>query len=107
MRLLNIFLVVFYLSVLLADRTRSAAQDWADTIEAKFSHSQTLISQPGVKLADAEAPKEPENKTTALLSARRQPLALIGPAVTAAASVISVKNYSVLASAPRAPPQLA
>ncbi len=107
MRLLNIFLVVFYLSVALADQTRSAAQDWADTIEAKFGHSQTLVSQPGVKLADAEAPKEPENKTPALLSAVRQPLALIGTAETVVPVIVSVKNYSVLASAPRAPPQLA
>ena len=101
MRLLNVFLAILYLSVLLAGETRSASQAWADNTEAKFSHSQSLISQQTAKIADAEAPKDPETKHPVLL---RQPL-LPQPCMPSAALITprnSCQNELIYSPPPRA-----
>ncbi len=107
MRLLNICLVFLYLSFLVSGETRSASQAWVDNTEAKFSHSQPLLSQPNPKVADAETPKDPETK---------HPVIIYTAAATTAVATDDMPHYApelhaergyLLTGAPRAPPAIA
>ncbi len=107
MRLLKLFLVIFYLSVQLSGETRSASQAWVDNTEAQFSHSQSLISQQIVKVADAEVPKDPETKHPALLQAKSAVTALYPEIIAYTFSGPQPRQLSELLAAPRAPPAIA
>ncbi len=107
MRLLNVFLAILYLSVLLAGETRSASQAWADNTEAQFSHSQSLISQQTAKIADAEAPKDPETKHPVLLQTTTVAAALHAISCTDYAAEQLPERADLFTTSPRAPPAFA
>ena len=107
MRLLNVFLAILYLSVLLSGDTRSASQAWVDNAEAKFSHSQSLISQQHAKIVDAETVKDPENKYPALLHSQSAATTIYPQAVLYRFDGPLPRQLSLLLGAPRAPPAIA
>ncbi len=107
MRLLKLFLVIFYLSIQLSGETRSASQAWVDNTEAQFSHSQALISQHTPKVADAETPKDPETKHPVLLQATVVVTAFYPDFVAYSFSGPQPRQLNLLLAAPRAPPAFA
>ncbi len=107
MRVLNICLVLLYLSILVSGETRSAAQAWVDVTEAKFSHSQSLLSQHSPKIADAETPKDPETKHPGILSGAAATSKLPANILPHVAPELWPERYNLLTSAPRAPPVIA
>lgn len=110
MRFFNILFAIIYLCLQLGEPTRSAAQDWADSVEHKVSHNVQLFSQPALQLNEAEAGNKEKSADTP--PAFALPLALNQlPVLTFVSAVVGQTaqlHHAVLLllASPRAPPAL-
>jgi hypothetical protein len=104
MRLLNICIVLLYLSLLVSGQTRSAAQAWVDHAETSLTDNQTVLSQSTATVVEAETPKEPETKYSGIYHVAAVAQAFSNENTLAATKLFGSSQSVFSNSSPRAPP---
>lgn len=109
MRFFNVLFAIIYLCLQLGEPTRSATQDWLDSIQHKVSHNVPLFSQAAVQLSEADASSKEDSSDTppafALLLALK-PLPSLTPESAAGQPEPWHHDVQLLLASPRAPPAL-
>jgi|GEM_PF-2931079 len=111
MRLLNILFAVIYLCLQLGEPTRSAAQDWADSVEHKVAHNVQLFGQAVVQLSETEPSGSKKDKSGDIPQLFGKLFALLPQVAELASYAGQPHTYYLsvaqLLASPRAPPVLA
>lgn len=113
MRFLNILFAVIYLCLQLGEPTRSAAQDWADSVEHKVAHNVQLLGQAVVQLSETESSGSKEDKSGDIPQLFGKLFALLPQVAVAELASYAGQPHTYylsvaqLLASPRAPPVLA
>ncbi len=113
MRFLNILFAVIYLCLQLGEPTRSAAQDWADSVEHKVAHNVQLFGQAIVQLSETASSGTKKDKSGDVPPLLGDLLSLLPQVSTAQLANYSGQPHTYylsvaqLLASPRAPPVLA